>query len=328
MIYNDVFFQKIRTIFYIVAIYHSIVIIINYLNNAALNYNKYVERFSTGRWSLIICIALVLVLQDYLLYRKKSWLYLSGLFLISLLLGQTRTVYIILPIILLLLVFYRVEFKRTLKYAFITVLILTISWLSFRSLANDRTVKSVQNSFRVLTDVFNTSTVEVVINPGSVKNYESDFSPAGNVLWRAYIWGQVIGDLSSAKIGWLIGLPMGAGFRYKSLDDTTIIDLDPHNDYLSIISKIGILGLISYFLIYIGFFIEFSEIRKMAGKEKLISERNIYYIVTIIVILLLFVATNAEIRTYGSHFWLWSFLGFGFKKLKLISDDLVNKEEN
>jgi len=75
-----------------------------------------------------------------------------------------------------------------------------------------------------------------------------------------------------------------------------------------------LIGLAGYFGILWGYLKAAWRLRETYdAKQLLISPVPMLF--AIIVILLLFVSLNAEIRTYGMHFWVWLFLGFGFRSV-------------
>ena len=205
-----------------------------------------------------------------------------------------------------------INFKFIIKYSLISLLGIISLFVLLQTIIKPNIIKSVFLSLEVVTDIFRISTYDVIMNPNLIDSYRQDFASSGNNLWRAYAWGQTFESINDAPLGWFIGLPMGSGYEFYGPSGELFENLEPHNDYISIISKIGLVGLFGYLLIIYSYLNNFLKIKESIITNKVILEEGLIQF-TIVLCLLLFSFVNLEIRSYGIYFWIWIFLGFGFR---------------
>lgn len=316
-IYEENIIKNIKVIFYFSSLILSVVILFRYIFSIPWNIQDEAIRFGSGRESLIICIASLFLIYDIFLLGKVNKVrkvIMLCFLLLALLLAQTRTIFVIGPLMIVLVLIYLGKFRLKAIFKFASILIACAIILIFmiRLLLKPTILESVYTSTETLSEIFQPATYALILDPELLAVYASDFSPSGNTLWRAYAWGQTLEQINSTSLGWFIGLPMGSGYEFYSPGHVLISNLEPHNDYISIISKIGFIGLLGYLLILYSCFKNYIYYRKeiIMGEEK--AELAII-IITIVFSLLLYSVVNDEIRSYGIYFWIWIFLGFAFR---------------
>lgn len=72
-------------------------------------------------------------------------------------------------------------------------------------------------------------------------------SDSGTLAWRATGWYELLGTLEGAG-EWLTGRPFGAGF--DRLVGGRVVGVSPHNYFLHLLLRIGLLGLLAFLALY------------------------------------------------------------------------------
>ncbi|TGA92454.1 hypothetical protein [Streptomyces sp. MZ04] len=72
-------------------------------------------------------------------------------------------------------------------------------------------------------------------------------SDSGTLAWRATGWYELLGTLDGAA-QWLTGRPFGSGF--DRLVEGLIVGVSPHNYFLHLLLRIGLLGLFAFLALY------------------------------------------------------------------------------
>ena len=325
-IYDDEAIHSIIKIFYIAAIFQSILIIYCYVFNVPWNVEGDAIRFGSGAQSLIISIACVFIFMEIFILNhefKTKKILMLFVFLLAILFAQTRTIFILLPLMIFSILMFlgKLKLRKFIKFGLISFFAIFILFFSLKLFVRSNVINSIYESAYVIGEIFEPSTYIIITNPNLINYYNADFSESGNTLWRAYAWGQTFEKINNTRLGWIIGLPMGSGFTFFGPNGQLFENLDPHNDYISIISKIGLFGLLGFLLIVRSYFKNFYSIKEKIIQNKERLEGGI--VLTVIILsLLLFSLVNDVIRSYGIFFWVWLFLGFGFRMIYNIIYDI------
>ena len=328
-IYDSNTLKTTKRLFYIAALWHSAIILFNLYSGSSWDTRGDVLRFAGGRESLVIGLTCVMLIDDIIsaaAVSKKSILPWIGLILFSfvLLVGQTRSIFLFLPIVLIIYFAFlgRLKLLNLVKLATVGALFIVVIGAGAVYVLPEGVSRSISSSWDVVSEALSVNTYRAVIDPSLLgSGVNSDFSRSGNTLFRVLAWSQVITNIGEVPGGWFIGMPMGAGFEFYEPSGTLDINLDPHNDYISILSKIGLIGLAGYFLILWSYARNVWQERQ--AQLPILKRTDFILVFAIVCMLALFVSLNAEIRTYGLHFWIWFFLGFGFKSLLISSNPKV-----
>lgn len=311
VLFEGEFLRVLTRIYVAAALVQTIRIPVLYLTRAYEESDLGVIRFIGGRDVLIIAIAILLLVHRGTMTRRyslSSFLLLVG-FSLAIIVNQVRSFLFIFPVILLLyFVLQRAISVRQIVFMGTTFSGLLAIILIFLP---KEILQSVSTSLEVLTDLVNPTTYEVLFNISDFGQYMgSEFSQAGNTLFRFIAWSQTINDVFSTPGAWIWGLPLGSGYYFRDAGGGEYVNLDPHNDYVSIFSKTGIVGLLGYVAILA------SYVRSLHRYRRTVRWRNdAMVIATVVFLLLLFVGVNAEIRSYASHFLVWIFLGMSVRQL-------------
>lgn len=337
LIYAPKYLPAIKKIFITAAVVHSLMVLVRYFTGVAWDTGGDIMRFAAGRPSLIISIGCVCLLgKEFLRDTRFKINLLQGgllaLFLVALVLGQTRTIFIMLPIAFVLIMWNlnALRLKSVMKLVVALVLVTVVGAIAVKTLLPANIQNSLYANLNVIGEVFNLRTYELIFNDDSSStsaegiNARNEFSRSGNTYFRILAWSQVINSISEYPGGWIVGLPMGTPFYWFGTGRTLYENLLPHNDYLAIIARVGALGLVGYIAILTRFF---GMTRRYAVSLKRINDipEGLVIIITMLIFLLLFVGINAELRAYASHFWVWLLLGFGIRILRSNAKLLVNR---
>jgi O-antigen ligase len=328
LIYDQKYLNTIKKIFISVAAVHSIMVVLRYLTGGSWDTGGDVIRFAAGRPSLIISIGCVCLFSKELLgkTRLKISLLQCGLlvlFLLALVLGQTRTVFIMFPVAFVLIMWClnMLRIKSIAKVVSILVLVAVVGTATAKILFPDNIQNSLFASLTVISEVFDPRTFKLIFLDGRPNltaegiNASNVFSQSGNTYFRVLAWSQVIASISEYPGGWLVGLPMGTPFTWYGTGAKLYENVLPHNDYLVIISRVGFIGFVGYLLILTRFFYHVRRFSKCLNQAKEIPE-TLALIIVVLMYLLLFVLLNAEIRAYASHFWVWLLIGLGIRAIQ------------
>jgi hypothetical protein len=328
LIYAPKYLPTIKKIFITAAVVHSLMVLVRYFTGVAWDTGGDIIRFAAGRPSLIISIGCVCLLFKGSLsdMRLKGRILRGGLlvlFLSALVLGQTRTIFIMLPVAFVLILWNLNALRLTsvLKVLVTLALVIVVGMTAVKTLLPGNIQNSLYANLEVFGEVFKSDTYTLLLNSEDSSlsaesiNAKNQFSRSGNTYFRILAWSQIINSITEYPGGWFIGLPMGTPFYWFGTGKKLYENLLPHNDYLAIVARVGALGLIGYFLILLKFFI---MTRRFAVSMKRINNipEGLVIFITVLIFLLLFVAINAELRAYASHFWVWLLLGFGIKILR------------
>jgi O-antigen ligase len=213
--------------------------------------------------------------------------------------------------------FKKMNVKMIVKKTFLIAAIAYCFFFLFSVLAPADLILSVKASSVVVFEAFDLQTFQLIFNPNEALNSENWklFSSSGNTLFRVLAWAQTLDDILSEKLGWLWGLPMGRNYSWVGPGGIFNENMQPHNDYLVIMSRTGISGLIAY-LALITYIVNNVRRLVLQGMES----KQITILICFLIMLLLFVGLNAEIRSYGMHFWVWFLMGFILREVKLFKE--------
>lgn len=302
------------------AFLHSLVYIFNFFVGNAWDSSGDVERYGGGRESLIIVLGIIMIfINPFTSFNRFLRIFLATLFLIALVIGQTRTIFLQLPFMILFVgwLFKKMNVKMIVKKTFLIAAIAYCFFFLFSVLAPADLILSVKASSVVVFEAFDLQTFQLIFNPNEALNSENWklFSSSGNTLFRVLAWAQTLDDILSEKLGWLWGLPMGRNYSWVGPGGIFNENMQPHNDYLVIMSRTGISGLIAY-LALITYIVNNVRRLVLQGMES----KQITILICFLIMLLLFVGLNAEIRSYGMHFWVWFLMGFILREVKLFKE--------
>ncbi|MFT5439875.1 MAG: O-antigen ligase [Alphaproteobacteria bacterium] len=169
-----------------------------------------------------------------------------------------------------------------------------------------------------------TGTIEMVdARFASVGSYDLDFE--GTWGWRwvrwEFFWNQAMDDPGI----FLFGIPMGKYFYflgYNEINDTAGL----HNAYLTILSKIGIFGLVGY-LMMVAF-----TVSKLIGLELALFHHGLrglwvslinFSLIMFLVGWSVYIALNEELSWWNSGVLMWIFMGVSLKWVRIVNEDVL-----
>jgi len=319
LVYDRLLMRRVKMLLVLLALAHSIAAAYQMISGAGSSEGDTVTRFAGGRESLVVALGFLVTMHDIITTRRPArrspWRVLLALyFVVVLVIIQTRSLYVFLPIIVAgyMLVTGRLNSKivvRSLGAAVFGTLFL----IGFTQvILPDEISSSITESVKVSLEGFSSKTLALLADPYDVgQSIADEYSKGGNTAFRLMAWSQVIVAIDETPYGWLVGMPMGAGFYFMDPSGYQYENLEPHNDYLSILSKVGLIGLLGYFIIIGSYGIRVFRHGKEGASAPLQMDSALLF--SIIFLLSLFSSLNAEMRTYGVHFWLWLFLGMGIR---------------
>ena len=202
-------------------------------------------------------------------------------YLIVIFISQTRSVIICLLISSMLFILLFVKLKRLLKTTFIILSIIITSYYIYITYTPD--------------DVIQINMVRYMF----LKNYLDD----PNSLFRYNAWKEAIRIIISNPI---FGESFGSYVNF-SVNGIEYYRFDPHNTYLYIGAKIGIIGLIVFILIL---FSSINRIYYKIIKSQDENEFRTYYIFLFLSItsFAVFIAFNASLKDDSAGIFLWIIL--------------------
>ncbi len=324
LVYDPKYLLTIKKLLIAAATVHALLVLVRFATGSAWDTGGDVVRFASGRMSLIICIGCVCLLWKEFISNKRLRIKplqgsLLALFLLALLVGQTRTVFLMMPVSFVLIMWNldAVRLKSAMKIGLTLVLVAVIFSVTVKTILPGNIRDSIYASFGVVGEAFNPRTYELIVEDNSNSSGEkiharNEFSKSGNTYFRILAWSQILTSISEYPGGWFIGLPMGTPFYWFGSGRVIYENLLPHNDYLAILARVGAIGLAGYVFILARFFV---LTRRYSISLRSIQDlpEGLAIIITLLVFILLFVGINAELRAYGSHFWVWLLLGAGIK---------------
>lgn len=178
---------------------------------------------------IVKLFAYILILLDFIIIIfdgiRGSWvsLFISAVFIFYL--------YFRLPVL-------RKDLKKTILFMIIVTLMIVLVIFFMSQFKTDM--------FRKILDEFE----------GIYKFNYLDTVPANNVKWRLMVWGDIFRESLKEP---LLGYGLGKPFLSESLRERGWLILeedwmDPHNSYLSILYRIGFVGLFAFLFIIFRFF--------------------------------------------------------------------------
>jgi O-antigen ligase len=313
------FIRKIEQVFLFAAALQAIGAVYEIATAQSWDETESVMRFSGGRQALAITFGVLVIVHRWFDANRPRALrdrLLLIFFLGTILAVQTRSLFLFLPLIVLFYVTMRLglrmELVKRLGKAFVIlggVLLFVYAYVLPRDLQT-----SINASAQVVVEGVSPTTLQYILDPyqsgGSIAD---QFSKAGNTAFRVMAWSQVLQAIDESPGGWFIGMPMGSGFFFADPSGQTYENLEPHNDYLSILSKIGLIGLYGYFVLLFRACLPLA--RREFGDMNLMPKTNALFLMSLVLLLSLYGSLNAEMRTYGTHFWLWPLLGMSLREL-------------
>jgi O-antigen ligase len=327
LLYEKDFFERIRKLLVFLALVQSVLAAYQILSGEAWDVSDAFMRFAGGREGLVIALGILVLVDDLFnmprtATKRPVKTLLLCYFAITLIVIQTRSLYVFLPIVLLV---YAIATKKLNgKSAIRRLGAVAISVALLFGLAQfvlpEKVSESINSSISVAFEGFSSKTFAALSDPAEVgQGIAEEFSRGGNTAFRLLAWSQVIVAIDETPHGWWIGMPMGAGFSFIDPSGFRYENLEPHNDYLAIISKIGILGFLGYILV-VG-----SYVARVFRHAKLYTPSDSALLVVVVLLISLFSSLNAEMRTYGTHFWMWFFLGMGIRAVDVEKSEEVRK---
>ncbi len=316
--YDRSWFRSMVKITIVIAVWQVIAILVMMMFGEVRAVGEGVERFGGGKLSFVICLGVLVALDAIIHPNRLGWgrtvpIVTGAVMILALIVGQTRSVFLFLPPTIVFYLFsvgrlrVRTIVTRIVPGMAVLVLIFAVVIALFPS--GIRT--SVDKSVAVVTEAVQPQTFSIVLSGDAVSAGQMAglFSESGNTGFRVMAWSQVIADVLGTPRAWIWGKAMGSGFYFTDLSGASYVDLDPHNDYISIFSKVGLVGLAAYLVILVRF--------QWRWLRRKLWYRDTYLpvIAGMIFFLMLFVSTNAEIRSYALHFWMWPLLGMGLREM-------------
>lgn len=322
LLFDDVTSHRLKTVLIVLGVFYSVLVTYQVASGAAWDVSESVMRFAGGRAGLIVSLGILVLLHDIMstsriavvpIWKPILSLYFAGVLLVI----QTRSLYVFLPIVVLVYSFVtsRVNSRIALKILVLAISAGILLYGAAQILLPKAVTHSIDESISVVWDGFSMRTLEIMGDP-SESGYDvaNQFSKSGNTAFRLMAWSQVIAAIDETPWGWLLGMPMGAGFYFIDPSGHAYENLEPHNDYLAILSKVGFVGLIGYFMVLASFAIRVFRHSKTFPSSG--CQNDSALLLAVVLLLSLFGSLNAEMRTYATHFWLWMFLGLGIRSLE------------
>lgn len=326
-LYNERFGRLLQRTLVVAALFHALVASVQMATGQSWDESEEIRRFAGGREALVIAMGILSLvdMRARAAWRGDgSWWGLMAFFASMLLVIQTRSLFLMLPVILLVYAAFRSETVGTLlksaAIGIVTVFVVT-SFIVAVVVPRD-VASSIRASAEVAIEGFSPAAWEFVMNPGDFTPAAAEgFSAAGNTAFRLMAWSQVVTALDEAPGGWFVGLPMGSGFLFFDPSGYLWENLEPHNDYLSIVSKIGLVGFAGYTL-FLVLLLRFA-LRARREDLSIFLLGQAPFLVCIVLLISVYGSLNAEMRTYGTHFWIWPLIGIAIRSLERLQLPLV-----
>jgi len=227
-----------------------------------------------------------------LFYRQKKinlFYSLTPVLLIgaSLLFGQSRALYFALMAIL---IFLMIADKAS-KQIFLYVILFMFSFYFVTLLGLEIKGRISYASF----DFFIDHMISAI--PGVTLLNPEVTGPAGSVNLRLFFWTQIIErSLTSVKI-FLFGQGFGLPLTEFAGGALSVVAREPHNMYISIFARLGIVGLLTWIWMHITFFIAWRKSYKYAVANNL-YEKYILLFLLIYILFALFSSIGGSVLMY------------------------------
>ncbi len=213
-------------------------------------------------------------------------------------------------IIGLLILSHLINYKYLLKFAIIISFLLAILWLSdFNIIGRYREI-----SFQQITSNF------ISVFGQDAETRTGDLQ--GTVSWRLLFWSDILKDIFSGD-QILVGRGFGVNiaYVYGYVNSITNPLRSPHNFFVTIIARMGVIG-----IILISLFILSTQLklRRIINKTKEITLNR--YIAIYLYIYIFMAITNSMFDVYlegpQGAIWFWVIMGFS---VRLIKDTQTNR---
>lgn len=274
----------------------GIIILYNLLKTNIIMDLRYraATHYASGRQSLFLSFAFLYFLVQSLTVKGKKMgkvllMAVTGLLVFV---AQNRTVYISLPVGMIILYFLLHKKART-TYWKILVRFLIVGCI----------LLLVLNAFH------SGLLIKRVLKSGSgIVNYQEDVTGT----FRLFVWIQEIAKIKSNP--WL-GENFGSSFQFWVPGGGLFKGLDPHNAYITIALKTGLIGLATFLWVVCFFFREsLKYIRANRGSQE---QGILLFVLVGLADLLIFIGFNAELSYTGSGVFIWILMGMGMTWMRL-----------
>jgi O-antigen ligase len=244
--------------------------------------------YASGRQSLFLSFAFIYFLVQSLTGKGKNTLNVILMSITSLLVvvSQNRTVYLSLPFGMIILYFLLNKKARTtywkllVRFIIIGCLLLLVLNFFHSGLLIKRILKS----------------------GGGIVKFQEDLTGT----FRLFVWIQEISKIQ--KNPWL-GEYFGSSFQFWAPSGELFKQLDPHNAYITIALKIGLIGLVAFLGIVLTFYRECLKYLKIIKNHQ--EQGIILFILVALADLLVYIGFNAELENTGSGVFIWILIGMG-----------------
>lgn len=268
----------------------GLIVIYNLLRSNILVDLRYAAatHYASGRQSLFLSFAFSYFLVQSLTVKGKNTgkvllMAITGLLVVV---AQNRTLYISLPIASIFLFFLLDRRTRT-KY--------------WKMLGRFLMVGSM---LLLLANTFHSGLlIKRIIKSGTgVVQYQEDVTG----VFRLFVWVQEIAKIKTHP--WL-GEYFGSSFRFWAPGAVLFKGLDPHNAYITIALKMGLIGL-TVFLWVVGFFY-WGSLKYVRANRGTHGQEILLFVLVTLANLLIFIGFNAELSNAGSGVFIWILMGIG-----------------
>ena len=145
--------------------------------------------------------------------------------------------------------------------------------------------------------------VKRILKSGSgVVNYEEDISGR----FRIIAWIQ---EIEKIKRNPYFGQGFGSAFLYRGPLGELMKGMDPHNSYITIAAKSGLIGLSAFFWIVFAFYKK--GIKYLRILPETFLQKEMIFVLVALTDLLVFIGFNVELANCGSGMFIWIFMGIG-----------------
>ena len=224
--------------------------------------------------------------------------------------------------------------KASLIVVLTILLIVSLNFLNLRTVGNKvidntaTTSKTETVSVPIKTDL-KTKIISYIDEFKSIFNFNSSNSvSANNATWRTILWKDIIKKSMQKPI---LGYGFGMLYNNETVKDmgweygADVGFLDPHNSYLSILYRTGIVGLLIFLLFIISFFIKMIRFLRDCLDLKI----SVYMISILSAVIFILVISFFMVVLEGPFLgiFLWVFIGLALS-LTNIYDKKIKSIEN
>ncbi len=136
---------------------------------------------------------------------------------------------------------------------------------------------------------------------------------ASTTQWRIDIWNRVLDDVSTEHPVAGFGPGPDLGRRYGITTDEEAPLRNPHNSHVSVLARMGFVGLALWGFFWVAFFVEMWQLRRrLLARGRIRDGAIIVWLIASVVGILINAIFDPTLEGPQVAWWLWAFVGFGF----------------